>query len=79
MVSYFKLYLISFYLIKDCASNSLGVKNSLKYVPDAAMTGYNLYTSTVAHDGRLDGSGMWRGVDSSSYLQVDLGRTGTLY
>ncbi|WAR27244.1 hypothetical protein MAR_012948, partial [Mya arenaria] len=56
---------------RDCATNPLGIKNSLKVVPNAALTGYNMYSTNQANQARLDGSTAWYGVDSSSYLQID--------
>ncbi|XP_052785193.1 uncharacterized protein LOC128220730 [Mya arenaria] len=63
----------------NCATNPLGIKNSLKVVPNAALTGYNMYSTNQANQARLDGSTAWYGVDSSSYLQIDFGNTTDIY
>ena len=59
--------------VSDCRSNSLGVRNDLRWIPDAQMTAYKSNGNSFASSGRLSGGG-WRGVDASSWLQVDLGR-----
>lgn len=56
----------------DCRSNGLGVDSRHKVVPDAHMSAFRTYSSYLAYNGRLYGSG-WYGEDSKSWLQVDLG------
>ncbi|XP_060065430.1 uncharacterized protein LOC132545759 [Ylistrum balloti] len=56
----------------DCRSNSLGVDSRQKVVPDAHMSAYKSYSTYLAYNGRLNGAG-WYGMDSESWLQVDLG------
>ncbi|XP_033741969.1 uncharacterized protein LOC117328546 [Pecten maximus] len=57
---------------QDCRSHGLGVDSRHKVVPDAHMSAYKVYSSYLAYNGRLYGSG-WYGIDSQSWLQVDLG------
>ncbi|OWF47457.1 uncharacterized protein LOC110454281 [Mizuhopecten yessoensis] len=56
----------------DCRNNGLGVDGRHKVVPDAHMSAYKSYSTYLALNGRLYGSG-WYGVDSQSWLQVDFG------
>lgn len=62
----------------DCRSNSLGVRQSLRWIPDAQMTAHKSSGNSFASNGRQDGS-VWRGVDRSSWLQVDLGNITRVY
>lgn len=56
----------------DCRSNSLGVRQSLRWIPDAQMTAHKSNGNSFASNGRQDGSA-WTGVARGSWLQVDLG------
>ncbi|XP_052214906.1 uncharacterized protein LOC127833598 [Dreissena polymorpha] len=57
----------------NCASNPLGISNSLKYVKDAQLSGFNMYSSYAATAVRIDGGSAWYGMDATSYFQVDFG------
>lgn len=57
---------------EDCRSNNLVGPTNAKAIPDASLTGYNMYSSYSAKNARWNGGG-WYGMDSTSYLQVDLG------
>ncbi|KAH3811332.1 hypothetical protein DPMN_139743 [Dreissena polymorpha] len=61
--------------ITDCASNPLGISNSLKYVKDAQLSGFNMYSSYAATAVRIDGGSAWYGMDATSYFQVDFGNS----
>lgn len=56
-----------------CASNPLGIQESLKYVKDAQLSAYKTYSTYFSENARLDGSG-WIGIDSNSNLQIDFGK-----
>ncbi|VDI63194.1 Hypothetical predicted protein [Mytilus galloprovincialis] len=56
----------------DCRSNDLVGPTNAKAIPDASLTGYNMYNTYSAKDARWNAGG-WYGMDSTSYLQVDLG------
>ncbi|XP_078322500.1 uncharacterized protein LOC111105264 [Crassostrea virginica] len=62
----------------DCRSNSLGVRIDRRWIPDAQMTAYKSNGNSFASAGRLSSSA-WRGVDASSWLQVDLGNITRVY
>ncbi|XP_061177017.1 uncharacterized protein LOC133185733 [Saccostrea echinata] len=63
----------------DCRSNSLGVRQSKRWIPDAQMTAYKTQSSEYAYHGRQDYGGYWRGKDGTSWLQVDLGNVTRIY
>lgn len=74
-VSFFR----NFFVIKkkiffhlDCRNNHLIGNTNSKVVPDASLTGYLMYSTYQAIGARMN-SGGWYGLNSSSYLQVDLG------
>lgn len=71
-LSRFQVYTNTYLATLDCRSNSLGVRQSLRWIPDAQMTAHKSSGNSFASNGRQDGS-VWRGVDRSSWLQVDLG------
>ncbi|XP_052224835.1 uncharacterized protein LOC127840457 [Dreissena polymorpha] len=51
--------------------NPLGIGNSLKYVKDAQLSGYNLWSFYAATCVSLDGGSAWYGIDATPYFQVD--------
>ncbi|XP_048769036.1 uncharacterized protein LOC125675432 [Ostrea edulis] len=63
----------------DCRSNSLGVIQSKRWIPDAQMTAHKSNGNSYAYNGRQNYGGYWTGVDKSSWLQVDLGNTTRVY
>lgn len=56
----------------DCRNNHLIGPTNAKAIPDASLSGYNMYSTNVAYAARMNAGG-WYGLDSTSYLQVDLG------
>ena len=62
----------------DCGNNHLIGPTSARAIPDASLSGYNMYSTYVAAGARMNAGG-WYGMDSTSYLQVDLGLYKTKY
>ena len=56
----------------DCRNNHLIGPTNARAIPDASLSGYNMYSTYVASGARMNAGG-WYGMDSTSYLQVDLG------
>ncbi|XP_062572712.1 uncharacterized protein LOC134234666 [Saccostrea cucullata] len=63
----------------DCRSNSLGIRQSQRWIPDAQMTAHRSHSTELAYNGRLNGGSTWLGKDRNSWLQVDLGNVTRVY
>ncbi|XP_069108507.1 EGF-like repeat and discoidin I-like domain-containing protein 3 [Argopecten irradians] len=62
-----------------CSTNSYGVDQSVKHIPDAQLSAHLTYNTYNAHDGRLHSRTGWVGNGTGSFLQVDLGNVSTVY
>ncbi|XP_052785149.1 EGF-like repeat and discoidin I-like domain-containing protein 3 [Mya arenaria] len=65
----------------SCASESVGVANNLKTIPDAQMAGHYSFGGSdhKAYEGRLNSPTGWIGENTNSWFQVDLGNPRKVY
>ncbi|XP_069108496.1 uncharacterized protein [Argopecten irradians] len=62
-----------------CSNNAVGIR-SRSIIPDAQLSAYQTYSSYLASNGRYSASGYgWCGVNTDSWLQVDLGNITRIY
>uniref|UniRef100_K1S079 Contactin-associated protein like 5-2 n=1 Tax=Magallana gigas TaxID=29159 RepID=K1S079_MAGGI len=59
---------------RDCASMAIGIDLNRKKIPDAQMSCHYCSGDSAGVDGRLNAPQGWLGVNTNSWLQVDLGR-----
>lgn len=58
----------------NCASMAIGIDLNRKKIPDAQMSCHYCSGDSAGVDGRLNAPQGWLGVNTNSWLQVDLGR-----